>query len=91
MDYRGLQSIFIAVITFFSGMLIPLAFLPGPIKVIANALPFRSVIMMPSEVYLGQIAIWKGLGFQAAWIAALILAARSVMAIGERQLVVQGG
>jgi ABC-2 type transport system permease protein len=90
-DYRGLQSVFIAVITFFSGMLIPLAFLPGPIRVVANALPFRSVIMMPSEIYLGQTEIWKGLGFQLAWIAALTVAARYVMSLGERQLVVQGG
>jgi ABC-2 type transport system permease protein len=90
-DYRGLQMMFVAVITFFSGMLTPLAFLPGPVKAVANVLPFRAVLMMPNEIYLGQVPIWEGLGFQALWIAILIFAARYLLSIGERQLVVQGG
>jgi ABC-2 type transport system permease protein len=90
-DYRGLQSAYNAVVTFFSGMLIPLAFLPGPFKTAANIMPFRSIIMMPGEIYLGHITVWKGLGFQALWIALLVLACRALLSVGERQLVVQGG
>jgi len=91
LDYRGIASIFTAVINVLSGMLTPLAFLPEPVSILANALPFKAVIMTPNEVYLGQIPIWEGLGFQVVWIGILILIARKVMGIGERQLVVQGG
>ena len=72
-------------------MLAPLAFLPGPVRLVADVLPFKAVIMTPNEVYLGQIPIWEGLGFQVMWIAVLVVVARWIMSIGERQLVVQGG
>jgi ABC-2 type transport system permease protein len=91
LDYRGLNMMFAAVINVLSGMLAPLAFLPGPLRDVANVLPFRGVIMTPNEVYLGQVPIWQGLGFQVLWICILVLASRWLMSIGERQLVVQGG
>jgi ABC-2 type transport system permease protein len=91
MDYRGLMSIYVATINVLSGMLAPLAFLPGPLRDLANVLPFRAVIMTPNEIYLGQVAIWEGLALQAGWIVALIVAAKVILGIGERRLVVQGG
>jgi ABC-2 type transport system permease protein len=91
MDYRGLMSIYLATINVLSGMLAPLAFLPGPLRDVANVLPFRAVIMTPNEIYLGQVAIWEGLGLQVGWIVGLILAARVILGFGERRLVVQGG
>lgn len=91
LDYRGIAAIFAAVLNVLSGMLAPIAFLPEPMRVLANVLPFRAVIMTPNEVYLGQVPIWQGLGFQALWIGILVAASRWLMGIGERQLVVQGG
>src|SRR5680860_1515949 len=72
LDYRGIASIFTAAINVLSGMLAPLAFLPEPVRILANALPFRAVIMTPNEVYLGQVPIWQGLGFQLVWICVLV-------------------
>lgn len=91
MDYRGIAAIYVAVVNLLSGMLVPLAFLPGPVRAAANVLPFQAVLMIPNEIYLGHIAIWQGLGLQLFWIGALTVAARCVMSLGERQLVVQGG
>ena len=91
LDYRGIAAMFTAVINVLSGMLAPLAFLPDPIRVAANVLPFRAVIMTPNEIYLGQVASWQGLGFQAIWIGALSVSCRWLMAQGERRLVVHGG
>ncbi|MBA3380082.1 MAG: ABC-2 family transporter protein [Chloroflexia bacterium] len=68
LDYRGIAAMFAAVMNVLSGMLAPLAFLPEPVRIVANALPFRAVIMTPNEVYLGQVAVWQGLGFQVLWI-----------------------
>jgi ABC-2 type transport system permease protein len=91
LDWRGVAMMFAAIMNVFSGMLAPLAFLPEPIRIAANALPFRAVIMTPNEVYLSQVPIWQGLGFQLLWIAILIVLSKWIMGIGERQLVVQGG
>ncbi len=91
LDYRGIATVFMAIMNLFSGMLTPLAFLPGPVRDTANVMPFRAVMMIPNEVYLGQIAVWQGLAFQLIWISVLIVAAQWLMRIGERKLVVQGG
>ena len=90
-DYRGLAFLYIATINLLSGMLAPLAFLPGPLRDLANLLPFRAVIMIPGEVYLGQISIWYGLGLQVFWIVVMVFGAKALLGMGERQLVVQGG
>lgn len=90
-DHRGIGNMYGAVINVFSGMLAPLAFLPGPMRDLALVMPFRAVIMTPNEVYLGQVAIWEGLLFQLTWIAALVVGARWLLSRGERRLVVQGG
>lgn len=91
LDYRGLASVYIAVINLLSGMLVPLAFLPSPLREAANLLPFRAVIMIPGEVYLGQTSILNGLVLQGFWIVVLVVVAKVLLGMGERQLVVQGG
>jgi len=91
LDQRGIAMMYVAVLTFFSGMLIPLDFLPGPLQSLANLLPFRAVIMVPNEIYLGRTPIWQGLALQLFWIAVLVLVAKWVLRAGEQKLVVQGG
>lgn len=90
-DHRGLASMYMATINVLSGMLAPIAFLPGPLRDAALVLPFRAVIMTPNDIYLGQVPIWQGLGLQLGWIIVLTVFAKWVLSIGERQLVVQGG
>jgi ABC-2 type transport system permease protein len=91
LDHRGIAMMYIAVLNFFSGMLVPLDFLPDPVQGVANLLPFRAVLMIPNEIYLGKTPVWEGLALQLAWIAALTLLARWIMRAGEQKLVVQGG
>lgn len=90
-DHRGLNYMAMATLNLLSGFLIPLAFFPGPVRATANALPFRAIIMVPNEIYLGQIPIVQGLGLQAGWIAIMLAGARWIMRRGERKVVVQGG
>jgi ABC-2 type transport system permease protein len=91
MDFRGIASMFYAVMNVFSGFLAPIAFFPDGMRLLAIVLPFRAVIMTPNEIYLGQVAAWQGLGFQVLWIAVLVGAAHWLQAVAERRLVVQGG
>ena len=90
-DHRGIAYMFAATFNVLSGMLAPLAFLPGPMRDLAMVLPFRAVIMSPNEVYLGQVPVWQGLGFQLLWIAVLIGWSKWLLGKAEKRLVVQGG
>lgn len=90
-DHRGLNYMAMATLNLLSGFLIPLAFFPGPIRTIADLLPFRAIIMIPNEIYLGQIPVAQGLGVQIGWIAVMLGLARWIMSRGEKKVVVQGG
>ena len=90
-DHRGVAIIYAAIINLLSGMLVPLDFLPAPVQTLANLLPFRAVLMVPNEIYLGRTPIWEGLLLQAFWIAALVVVSKWVLRAGEQKLVVQGG
>lgn len=90
-DHRGIAFMFAAVTNVFSGMLAPLAFLPGPMRDIGNIMPFRAVIMTPNELYLGQVSIRHGIGFQVFWIVVLIGFSKWLLSRAEKRLVVQGG
>jgi ABC-2 type transport system permease protein len=91
LDFRGIAMMYAAIVNLFSGMLIPLTFFPGPIESVANLLPFRAIMMIPSEIYLGERVAWNGLLIQAFWIVVLVFASQRLMRLGERHLVVQGG
>jgi ABC-2 type transport system permease protein len=90
-DHRGVAMMYVAIINFFSGLLAPLDFLPGPVHTLANLLPYRAVLMVPNEVYLGRTPVWEGLGLQLFWILVLAVAGRWIVRAGEQKLVVQGG
>ena len=90
-EHRGVAIIYAAIINLLSGMLVPLDFLPAPVQTLANLLPFRAVLMVPNEIYLGRTPIWEGLLLQAFWIAALVVVSKWVLRAGEQKLVVQGG
>ncbi len=90
-DHRGIGNMYGAAINVFSGMLAPLAFLPGPMRDLALVMPFRAVIMTPNEVYMGQVPVWQGLAFQVLWIGILIGFSKWLLGKAEKRLVVQGG
>ena len=61
---------------FLSGMMAPLALLPGPVRALASALPFRWFVAFPVELILGRLSMVEalvGLATQAAWAAAIFV------------------
>lgn len=90
-DATGMRTLSYAVTAFFSGMLLPLAFMPAGPRTLANLLPWRGMVMSPIEVLLGHGNPWAVLGAQAGWVAVLFLACRAVLGVAVRRLVVQGG
>jgi ABC-2 type transport system permease protein len=94
LDYRGVLTMSLVVSLFFSGMILPLAFFPDWLRLIANGLPFRSIIQVPIDIYLGKengAGLIGALGLQAGWAVAMLGLARVALARGTRKLVIQGG
>jgi len=95
LDVRGLVQLTGLVFVFLSGFLLPLQFYPGPLRALADVLPFAAVIQLPVEVFLSRHrALPDLLGVlarQAAWLLVLLAIGRLCMARAWRRVVVQGG
>lgn len=71
----------------FGGRFAAIEWLPGPLAAITWLLPFRWMLAFPSELLMGRLdaaATWTGLAWQAAWLAAGILAFRRAWRRGVR-------
>lgn len=90
-DATGIRTLSYAVTAFFSGMLLPLAFMPAGLRALADVLPLRGMIMSPIEVLLGHGNPLAVLGAQVGWAAVLFAASYAVLGVAVRRLVVQGG
>lgn len=75
----------------FSGHLLPIAWYPPPIRDVINVLPFRSMLMTPVEIWLGQVSIFQGLGMQVFWTSVMVGSCYALLHVAERRVVVQGG
>jgi ABC-2 type transport system permease protein len=94
LDFRGVMTLTVTVVLFFSGMVLPLRFFPHWLREVSYALPFASILQTPVDVWLGKrsgLALVGFLALQAAWAIALLALGRLVFARGTRKLVVQGG
>jgi ABC-2 type transport system permease protein len=78
----------------FGGVLLPLDFLPDPMRLACDVLPWRATIYTPVALASGRLegaALAFGLAHQVVWGGLLALACRAVEARGVRRLVVHGG
>ncbi len=91
LDIRGVTAMSLVVVGFFSGFLVPLAFFPPGLRHVAEALPFRAIVMVPIEVLLGQRAIGPAVALQLAWAVALALVGQVILHRAVRRVVVRGG
>jgi ABC-2 type transport system permease protein len=94
LDYRGPMLLSVAVMTFFSGFIIPVRFFPSTVQTVANATPFPAVLQRPVDVFVGKtngVDVFVTLAVQAGWALALGTLALATFAAGARRLVVQGG
>jgi ABC-2 type transport system permease protein len=90
LDIRGVVLLVVSVSLFFSGAIVPLAYFPGWLKALADALPFAAILQTPVDVWLGK-AHGRQIGLQLVWAVVLFALGRIVLARATRKLVVQGG
>ncbi len=66
-----LNQLYMTVMLFLSGQLVPLTFFPPSVQTIAGILPFRWMVSFPVELCLGSLSwgdIWSGLGIESIWV-----------------------
>ncbi|MGB9752868.1 MAG: ABC transporter permease [Roseiflexus castenholzii] len=93
-DITGLVLVTNLTMGFFSGFLLPLAFFPPALAVIAQALPFQAITSIPVRTLLGQVRgadLALALTTQVCWAMALTGAALLALRAAMRKIVLQGG
>ncbi len=94
LDANGVRLTFGLVQNFFSGFMVPLAFIPGAFGTVVGVLPFAATLQIPIDVFLGKHAgagLLGVLALQSFWAVILLAAGRAVLAQATRRLVLQGG
>ena len=93
-DIRGVLTLYVLSSNVLCGLLVPVHFLPGWLRVVAYATPFPSMMQVPvdlvTERYTGALAVGQ-VAMQAGWAAVLLAACVWTFDRGSRRLVVQGG
>lgn len=91
---QGLRILFVSLVEFFAGAVIPLPFFPEKIARIMELLPFASMQNVPLRIYGGSLSgaeTLRAVGLQVFWLAALVLAGKLLCLRAQRRIVVQGG
>ena len=94
LDVRGVGMVATIFTSFFSGMLLPIAFFPDWLRVISAWLPFQGMIYLPTSVFLGKLEgvnLLVALGQQVGWFTGLAVAGRALLGLATRRLDIQGG
>jgi len=90
----GLFDLWLGFYFLFSGYLMPLELLPGPLRAIGDWLPFRYMLSFTVEVTLGLVdrqQMLHGLAMQWGWTAALAIGAVVTWEAGVRRYSAFGG
>lgn len=88
---NGAFSIGAGVQMFFSGFIIPIAYMPDWLAAICYALPFQALITVPAKIWLEQEQQLTALLPQIGWIGVLWLLAQQITRLAFRKIVIQGG
>ena len=91
---EGVSRLMPALVTVFSGMVVPLPLFPDWAQPLLAALPFRALVDVPLRPYAGDLPAAEAaapLTLALSWTAGLVLVGRRLLVRGQRVLVVQGG
>ena len=86
--------VFVSMVEFFAGVVIPLPFFPDGIRAVMELLPFASMQNVPLRIYSGDMAgdeIVKAIILQVVWLVILIAGGKVQCAYAEKKVCVQGG
>ena len=93
-DAIGFARMAYFLMTFPSGFIVPIAFMPDWLQAVCRATPFPSFVDTPVEIYLGHahgIHAIALMAIQVVWLLVLIALGRLAAEAGRRKLTIQGG
>lgn len=82
------------LVSFLSGAIVPLAFLPSGLAAVLNFLPFASLSYTPVMIYMGMYTypqIAMRLGLQLFWMVVMFGVSKLIWRSAVKRLAVQGG
>jgi ABC-2 type transport system permease protein len=91
---EGVGVLFPVVVWSLSGIVLPIPFFPEWMQRVFMALPFRGLMDVPFQIYIGSVTPGRGLvevGVQVVWILAMVTLGRTLLRRGQQRVVVQGG
>jgi len=92
--FLGIQWARDCLLAFFSGLMIPIALMPGWLQTLAWCLPFVHFTTTPASIYLGRVDTAGALGLiavEAVWAVALWILARVLWSRLVRKVTIHGG
>jgi len=90
----GVSNLVPVLVWSLCGIIMPIPFYPDWLQPILRALPFRGLMDVPFQIYVGSISPAAALfeiGLQGVWIAGLIVFSYGLLNRGLSRVVVQGG
>ena len=90
----GIQRLLSAIVTIFSGMVVPLPLFPDKMKEVLNYLPFSGLVDIPARFFTGDFTFNQLLpyfGFQLLWALILYILGKGVLSKKVKDIIVQGG
>ncbi len=90
----GVRILFVSVVEFFTGGIIPLPFFPDSVRGFFELLPFGSMQDTPLRIYSGNMAgseIIVRMALQAGWIVALVVLGKLLCRHALKRVSLQGG
>lgn len=94
MHISGMRGLIGMASSFLAGAMIPVWFMPGPLRVLVEWLPFQAINYLPASIWVEQATgweVWRALGLQLFWAVVLGVLAAWVWSRAQRRVVVQGG
>lgn len=91
---QGLRLLFMSVVEFLSGAVIPIPFMPQAVRAVVELLPFAGMMNVPFRIYSGDLtgqAMINALGLQAFWVIVMAAAGKCLCRLAERKIIIQGG
>jgi ABC-2 type transport system permease protein len=91
---QGLRMVFVSMVEFFAGAVIPIPFFPEKMQKVLELLPFASMQNVALRIYSGSMTgaqMQKNILIQIFWLVALVLMGSSLCRFAEKKVTVQGG
>jgi ABC-2 type transport system permease protein len=90
----GLRMMKGAVVTLFTGALIPISLFPDWLKTTCRYLPFQSMVYIPISIYLGNLNVMDAIQailIQVLWLFIVVILIRLLWTFALRKVTIYGG